>query len=198
MKKIFQGAEAVLYVDDDVLVKERIRKGYRIARLDERLRRSRTRLEATLLREARRIGVDTPQISDVSDFVITMDFIRGERVKDILNSENYKEIIEKVAVAVAKMHEYNIIHGDLTTSNMIFKDERVYFIDFGLGFQSSKTEDKAMDLYLFYHVLESTHWQILDDIWKIFINIYGKTYKEAEKVIKTFHEIEKRGRYKER
>jgi TP53 regulating kinase-like protein len=31
------------------------------------------------------------------------------------------------------LHGVNIIHGDLTTSNMIYKDEDIYLLDFGLG-----------------------------------------------------------------
>lgn len=195
--KIAQGAEAILYRKDGELIKERVKKNYRIQHLDEKLRFRRTRLEANLLREARRVGVATPQVIDVYENTIKMEFISGNRVKEILSFNNYEEIGKKIGLAVAKLHEFNIIHGDLTTSNMILRDDEMYFIDFGLGFHSSKIEDKAVDLYLLFHALESTHWQLLEKVWTVILSAY-KNYKDAERVIKTFHEIKKRGRYVER
>lgn len=194
-----RGAEAVLYLDKDGnLVKERIEKGYRAPQLDKKLRSRRTRLEAKLLREARRAGVATPQVSDVGEDKITMEFVDGDRIRGFLNEENYEHLAKKIGVLIATLHQFDIIHGDLTTSNMILKNDELYLIDFGLGFISSKAEDKAVDLYLLYHALESTHWQIFKNMWRIILKTYNKHYEGAEKVIKTLFEIEKRGRYKER
>lgn len=197
-KVIAQGAEAVLSREDEVLIKERIKKGYRIKEIDEKLRKRRTRSEAKLIREAKRIGIAVPNILDESDFSIKMDFIKGERVKEILNKNNYKEIGKKIAKSIAMLHDHDIIHGDLTTSNMILKNNEIYFIDFGLGFHSSRVEDKAVDLYLLHQALESTHFDILEETWKIILKTYKENYREAEKVIKTLDEIEKRGRYRKR
>ena len=137
-----------------------------------------------------------------------MEFIQGSKIRDILDSSNCEEIGRKIAESVAKLHNYNIIHGDLTTSNMILShtdktDEqsesiRVFFIDFGLGFRSQKTEDKAIDLYLLHEALESTHFDILKKIWKIILETYKQSYDKAEQVIKTLSDIEKRGRYRKR
>ncbi len=212
MKLIAQGEEAKLYQDGKTLIKERVKKGYRIPEIDEKLRASRTRLEAGLLREARRVGVETPQIVDVENFKIKMEFVDGEKVKDLLNRKisdsQIKEIGEKIGKSIALLHEYNIIHGDLTTSNLLLKNDKIYFIDFGLGYQSNRIEDKATDLYLLYHAIESTHWKILDKLWKIILNTYKKQYGQidahsasgnvANKIINTLSAIEKRGRYKER
>ena len=81
---IARGAEAILYKEGEVLIKDRIRKGYRIKELDDKLRKKRTRLEANLLREARRI-VSVPQMIGESGCTIKMEFISGKRVKEILN-----------------------------------------------------------------------------------------------------------------
>jgi len=205
-----RGAEAILYLDEEGnLVKERIKKGYRIPQLDERLRARRTRLESTLLREARRADVLTPQIREVEGYKIKMEFLDGHHVRGLLNEENCEEIAEKIGSTVAKLHAADIIHGDLTTSNMIIRNGELYIIDFGLGFQSKKAEDKAVDLYLLYHALESTHWQVFQKAWKIILKAYTKNYdwsnptfgrqtSSSGKVIKTLAQIEKRGRYKER
>ena len=85
-----------------------------------------------------------------------------------------------------------------STENMILKDSNLYLIDFGLGFHSQKIEDKAIDLYLLHEALESTHFNVLKKIWKVILETYKKSYKEAEKVIKTLSDIEKRGRYQKR
>lgn len=151
MKIIKRGAEAVLYLEDDQLVKERIKKGYRLPEIDVKLRKLRTRKEAKLLSEARRVGVETPRISSVDekDFKIKMDFIDGKRLKEFFNDtddENRKKVAEDVGRLVGILHKNGIVHGDLTTSNMILKDDKVFFIDFGLGEFSNRIEDLATDL----------------------------------------------------
>ncbi len=212
---IAKGAEAVISLNGEI-TKERIKKGYRLQQLDVALRKKRNRTEAALLREARRAGINVPQILEERDFLIKMDFIDGNKVKDIISEDNCAEISTKIAEAVSKLHNRNIIHGDLTTSNMILekrsfsesrrssasskivKDGSVYFIDFGLGFFSPKAEDKAVDLYLLHEALESTHFNILEKAWATILETYRTASSEGGKVIKTLAEIEKRGRYKER
>lgn len=206
-KIIAQGAEAVLK-KNSFLTKERIKKGYRIDELDLKLRKRRTKLEANLLREASRVGVFAPHVLDQTDFSIEMEFVDGIRVKEALAKNNCKAIAEKIGSAIATLHSYNIIHGDLTTSNMILKhinkaDERseskqLFLIDFGLGFFSHKIEDQAVDLYLLREALESTHFDIMEETWLAVLKSYRKGYKDSDKVIKTLSSIEKRGRYRKR
>ena len=85
----------------------------------------------------------------------------------------------------------------MTTSNMILKNEEIYFIDFGLGFISRKIEDKAVDLHLLKEALEARHfehWKILfDDVLKGY-----KNSKDSDKVLKQLEKVERRGRYKEK
>ncbi len=62
-KKILaQGAEAVIYKTDKKVIKDRIRKNYRLSVIDSKLRLSRTKKEARLLRKLQRIGVPVPNI----------------------------------------------------------------------------------------------------------------------------------------
>ncbi|MFH0837038.1 MAG: KEOPS complex kinase/ATPase Bud32 [Candidatus Aenigmatarchaeota archaeon] len=196
MKILSQGAEAVITREDNRVTKDRIKKSYRLDSIDIKLRKRRTRLEVSLLQAARRCGVDVPQVLSSTDTIIEMEFIDGDVVKDIVDEENVDRLANIIGSSIARMHEYNIIHGDLTTSNMILHNDKVYFIDFGLGFQSSKIEDRAVDLYLLHNAIEAAHWQILEKAWKIILNAYKTGYLEADKVIKTLLQIEKRGRYK--
>lgn len=192
---IAQGAEAVIRKDGSSIVKDRVSKGYRIREIDNALRRKRTRLEARLLREARRAGVMTPQVSEEDDFSIKMGFVDGNRVKESVSAVNFKIISEKIGTAVASLHNYNIIHGDLTTSNMILKQGELYFIDFGLGFTSARSEDKATDLHVLREAIEATHFSIAEKFWLSVMNAYRKNYEGSDKVIKALSKIEKRGRY---
>jgi Kae1-associated kinase Bud32 len=199
-KIIQRGAEAVLYLDEDGrLVKERVRKGYRIPEIDEAIRRQRARLEVRLLDKARRSDVDTPMASLTSNYIISMDYIEGKKLKDALNgmsSAEQDKTAEKIGRMVANLHGSDIIHGDLTTSNMILKDERIYLIDFGLGKISRKVEDKATDLFLLREALLSTHFGVSDRVWKNVINTYVQKYSNAREVMARLGIIERRRRYK--
>lgn len=206
MEIIKRGAEAVLYKDvfdgSEILVKERIKKKYRIEELDSRIRKSRTREEVKLMREARACGVPTPQVVriDEKENKIFMEFVGGETVKNFLSGASKAEarkIFDEIGSLVGKLHSNGIIHGDLTTSNMILKDGKIFFIDFGLGMFSRRAEDKATDLHLLYEVLNSTHYKILEICWKSFLNGYRKEYEKAGEIIKQMEEIEKRARYVE-
>jgi len=195
---IAKGAEATISLSGDVVTKDRIAKGYRIPQLDEALREKRNRTEAALMREARRRGVLVPQILEETDFSIRMEFLEGDRVKDIINEHNCIGISATIAETVARLHNGGIIHGDLTTSNVIIKGSDIYFIDFGLGCFSSRAEDKATDLHLLHEALESTHFDILEKAWSTVLAAYKNASGGNWKVIKTLAEIEKRGRYRER
>ena len=202
---IAQGAEAKLYIGtidgQRVLVKERIKKSYRLPQIDEKLRKTRTKEEAKLLTEARRLGVLTPKILDLTDDKIFMEFIDGKRVKELLNSSGEKAVADvclSIGKNIGKLHAANIVHGDLTTSNMILAKNGITFIDFGLGGFSKRMEDKAMDLKLLHQALQSTHWKILRLCWDNILKGYKQEYIEAEEVMQKIGEIEKRARYAKR
>ena len=126
--EIAKGAEAILTRENNIVKKNRIAKNYRIKTIDEKLRKQRTRSEASLIRAARRAGINVPAITDENGFEISMEFVAGSKVKGVFDKDHEK-LAEKIASTVARMHENNIIHGDLTTSNMILKDNEIYFID---------------------------------------------------------------------
>ena len=200
METLFQGAEArIMLKDESTLIKERVPKLYRVGKLDESLRKKRTRSEAKLLCDARCAGVNTPQVFCTDKFSIEMERVSGEKVKDVLYSAD-KQVIDSIAEAigesVARLHSFDIIHGDLTTSNFILSNGRLYIIDFGLGFYSKKTEDKAVDLHLLYQALKSTHFNILKDVWEIILKAYVRNYEDANNIIKSLENIRERGRYK--
>jgi Kae1-associated kinase Bud32 len=200
MEIIQRGAEAVLYLDGrGRLVKERLRKGYRLPELDSALRRQRSRLEVRLLERARRSGVDVPHAQLSANDKITMDYVRGGRLKDVLDGMTRKEadaVARKVGETAAALHSSDIVHGDLTTSNMIMHGGKLYLIDFGLGKVSRKVEDKATDMFLLSEALQSTHFGISGPLWKNIINTYLQKYSDAREVLGRLAKIERRRRYK--
>ena len=196
---ISQGAEAVLRKDKNTIIKDRIPKSYRLPILDERLRRQRTKREAKLLQKASKL-IPVPEVIESDDKEkITMQFIKGEKLSDSLDKmKNKIEVCKMIGKNIAKLHDNNIIHGDLTTSNMIYskKENKLYFIDFGLGFESFKgAEDKAVDLHLIKQALEAKHFKFYESFFNAVLEGY-KTSKHATETLKRLQLVEKRGRYK--
>lgn len=210
---IKKGAEANLYLEPfmkvihqagegRVVVKARIAKRYRLTELDLRLRESRTAQEAKLLSDAKRAGVPTPIVYEVdkSNARIVMEFVGGKQVKlvlDKLKPAKRKELCCIIGRHIARLHRAGIIHGDLTTSNMIVSpDGRIYFIDFGLGGYDSSTEERGVDLHLLKRAFMSTHFTIAEQAYTDVISGYRREFgKGAEEIIKRAKEIESRGRY---
>lgn len=199
-KNIIQrGAEAILYLRDGELVKERISKGYRLKQLDVKIRKQRTKGEAKLMERARVSGVPIPRTRIEDEYRLVMDYVRGRKLKDVLNKMGKREkskVCEKIGEMVANLHANGIIHGDLTTSNMILSRGKVYLVDFGLGKFSSAVEDQAVDLFLLYEALKSTHFLSLEECWGRILKSYSGNYTKAKEVAARIEKIKKRRRYK--
>lgn len=198
MDIIRRGAEATIYLSNNMLIKERIKKSYRIPEIDEELRKKRTRQEANLLIKAKRAGISTPKVFDVEKYIIKMEIIDGIRMKEFINKADNKSIEDvsyKIGRKIGILHNRGIVHGDLTTSNIIYKDENIYFIDFGLGFFTNRTEDFGTDLIVLKEAIKSTHFKHLNIILKNILKGYSTTNNAFDKIFKVMDEIEKRGRY---
>ncbi|MDD1759275.1 MAG: Kae1-associated kinase Bud32 [Methanothrix sp.] len=188
--EIGRGAEAVITLEDGTVRKERIAKNYRLPELDELIRKERTLREARITSDARRHGVPTPIICDVSLFELKMEHLKGEKLKDIITSE----LSEMVGETVGRLHRSGIIHGDLTTSNMILQNDKIYLIDFGLAFYDNSIEAQGVDVHVFFQTLESTHDRPKEHIESFKVG-YMRIYPQAEAVLKRVKEIKARGRY---
>jgi Kae1-associated kinase Bud32 len=190
------GAEAIIYLDHDV-VKDRIKKSYRIDQIDARLRRFRTKREAKILERLQNAGFSSPKlVAHDEKQTVFMEYLEGPKLRDILEKSDYRKLCGQVGKKIASMHNNGIIHGDLTTSNMILKGDEIFFIDFGLSFFSAKLEDKAVDLHLLRQALESKHYTVWNDCFKAALEGYRQEAKDAPEVLKRLELVEKRGRYK--
>ncbi len=199
MQKLAQGAEAIIYKKENRIIKDRFRKTYRAPEIDGALRTFRTRREAKILEKLAEIKLPAPKLKNIDDNKarIEMDFVQGELVKNIFD-KNHKKIAKEIGRKIAILHNNNIIHGDLTTSNMILSSENkeIHLIDFGLSFFSLKAEDKAVDLHLLDRALESKHYKVYPECMEIALNEYKKHSKDAETTLKRYEDVKKRGRYK--
>ncbi|MBI2003863.1 Kae1-associated serine/threonine protein kinase [Candidatus Pacearchaeota archaeon] len=203
LKLIQQGAEAKILFDSskNLIIKDRISKSYRHPILDAQIRKRRTKSETKLLTKASKIINCPTPTHKANIYQIPMPFIKGKKLSENLNKfslEKQKEICREIGSSIAKLHKENIIHGDLTTSNMILVKDKIYFIDFGLGFISRKIEDKAVDLHLLKHALEAKHFQNYEILTKETLNQYKNILgeKESEKIFERIKSVEKRRRYR--
>lgn len=199
LKIIQQGAEAVILLEKNNIIKKRKKKSYRIPEIDNRIRKQRTRSEAKLLTKASKL-ISIPEIIKVDQETkkIIMEFIDGKKLSDYLDKfplKKQKEVCKLIGKSAAKLHDADIIHGDLTTSNMILKNDKIYFIDFGLGFISHKFEDKAVDLHLLKQALEAKHFKNWEILFREVLKTYSKS-KDSKIVLERLKAVEKRGRYK--
>lgn len=199
MKKfLHEGAEAKIYFTDGTVIKERLTKEYRYKEIDRALRKKNTRKEVKLLQKASE-HVPVPKVIAHSDVEMTiqMEFIEGKKLRDVIDSVNRKDIFTRVGKKIAKLHNASIIHGDLTTSNIIIHD-KVYFIDFGLGFISTKVEDKAVDLHIIKKALESKHYMHAEECFGYLLEGYKKENTEFETIMRRLEKVERRGHYKQK
>ncbi|MBI5001519.1 MAG: Kae1-associated serine/threonine protein kinase [Euryarchaeota archaeon] len=204
-EKVFRrGAEAVLtrerWHGREVVRKHRVPKGYRHPVLDEKLRKARLRMEARLMSGARRLGVSVPIIYDidVGSNALVMEFIDGPQAKEALGPMTpgeRKALCTEIGRIAGRLHGGGIVHGDLTTSNMILKGEKVYLIDFSLGEVSSEPEAIGVDLHLLREAFHSAHSSFAPDFDYV-LEGYRETFPGAKAAERTMREIEDRGRYR--
>jgi TP53 regulating kinase and related kinases len=193
MTHIGMGAEAIVTRSDKGILKSRPAKSYRHPQLDAQLRTTRTRHEARILEKAKLAGIPVPDVTVIDDTTLLLSEAKGVQVKEVLDADPL--IAHTIGRMLAALHDQNIIHGDLTTSNMIIDNHHVTLIDFGLSFHSAKEEDKAVDIHLFRQSLESKHHRVLAQSYRHFLQGYRDS-PHAEKVIERLRQVESRGRNK--
>ncbi|KAK6105872.1 Kae1-associated kinase Bud32 [Brugia pahangi] len=210
-----QGAEACLYrcvyFGRKAVMKERFVKTYRHPSLDIILTKERMKAELNALYKCKTMGVDVPTVYfvniDRNFFImeeITSDITARQFIEDFKNKSNFKEIITDFAIRlgqiIAKLHLGGIMHGDLTTSNVLLRNgnpKMIVFIDFGLAEGNATVESKGVDLYVLERAILSTHSEA-----KFFFDSIMKGYelfnrKQYDSVNKKLQEIERRGRKRE-
>ncbi|KAF9436611.1 TP53 regulating kinase [Entomortierella beljakovae] len=204
---IKQGAEAKVYLipycQRQAIVKERFAKAYRHPTLDKKLTSRRVVQEARCLNRCQKALIDTPTVYmvDVDKALIYMEYIEGSSVRDYLVTEigQTPEAQQKVATeigrALGRMHSIDVVHGDLTTSNLLMRQESgsVVLIDFGLSYVSQLIEDKAVDLYVLERAFSSTHPNT-EVMFAQILEAYEQSGKASKQILKKLEDVRMRGR----
>jgi TP53 regulating kinase and related kinases len=207
LQPLHRGAEADLFLSElppwKVVVKRRVRKAYRNGALDAKIRKERTIKEASAIREAKIAGARAPSILgvDIERSTIIMTFIDGTPARDIIDqmgSTRRLALLQELGRQVGSLHSAGIVHGDLTTSNIIVPDEgHPFMIDFGMASRSSGPEDHGTDLHLLQRSLIATHSLGAADSLRSVSKGYREVVGEemARSSLKKAAEIARRGRY---
>ncbi|WAR12395.1 PRPK-like protein [Mya arenaria] len=183
-----QGAEAKVYRENfygrPCISKQRFSKAYRHQILDKSLTLQRLKSEIRAMNKCRNL---------VRDYIVDLQKNDPE-----LAIKKLTPLAGKLGSILGKMHSGKIIHGDLTTSNMLLRGDPenldIVMIDFGLSFAEGLPEDKGVDLYVFERALLSTHPNT-EDLFTEVMEAYKKAnVKEANDVISKLDEVRMRGR----
>jgi TP53 regulating kinase-like protein len=200
---LYRGAEADIYktkfLGEEAILKLRVEKSYRNSALDLEIRRGRTQREVLLLNRSRRMGVSVPHVwfVDQDRCLIVMEFLEGRLVRDALSrgDGDWRMIAEEMGKGVAALHNGDVVHGDLTTSNAMIVDSRLVYFDFGLGEVTGDIEGKAVDLELLSRVMHSTHPWIEGRFLKVFFDVYVENSLGGNEIMERFRRIRGMGRY---
>lgn len=210
---VAQGAEAIVwemeYMGRRAIVKSRIAKPYRHPQLDAQLRSRRLTQEARVLLRLRKAGIPVPAVYelDTRRASLTMQFVRGDTLKVYLHDaagspQRRPAVVALMALTghmVARMHLLAIVHGDLTTSNLLVDpgesdaSPTLWLIDFGLSFSNGTDEDLAVDLYVFERAVISAHSEFAHTLNGAFLTSYADTLKRPQ-VIARLDQVRARGR----
>lgn len=141
---------------------------------------------------------DIDSSATVKDY---MNQILNIEDNDLFIQTKLKAVCSEIGTAIAKLHRHSIVHGDLTTSNMLVREDtnkmvsEFYLIDFGLSQLDAVPEDKAVDLYVLERSLLSTH-KNSEELFTIILEAYCKVYKKkgCSEIINKLEEVRARGR----
>lgn len=186
---IGSGAEASIFLKDNVVCKRRIVKSYRHPDIDRRLRVFRTRREAKIMRSLSGLA---PEVFSVDDVLceIRMSFVSDSTLESVLNADSVEKYMEQLASIVSVMHSRGVVHNDLTTKNVLVSDSSLVLIDFGLSEFSSHVEHVAVDLHVLKESFAAKHPNL--GCWELF----WKCYNPSTELVERLSRVESRGRYK--
>ena len=177
--------------------------------LDTQLTKDRHKSEARSLLKCKQIGVSAPTMflcDNVTNTIVMENISTGVTAKQYIDTrlgqeESRQELIslaKMIGHTVAKMHSAGLIHGDITSSNILVdsnnSDISLVMIDFGLSFQEGSAEDKGVDLYVLERALLSTHPNT-EWLFQEICDSYKKSSgSQAGEIVKKFEDIRMRGR----
>jgi TP53 regulating kinase-like protein len=208
VKLLYRGAEADVFrgkwCGRPAVYKLRKPLLYRLPELDKLIRSQRTVHEAQMIHQSKLAGVSAPHLYYLSppEALLVMEYLKGERLKTLLleaglTRERAEALGQEFGRSIARLHDAGIMHGDLTTSNVIVDGDSLSLIDFGLAIHSQRLEDQAVDLRLIKETLIGAHNSVSKHFMQSLVAGYSSVggRARAEAATKKLAEIERRGRY---
>lgn len=176
-------------------------KTWRAEQLDRRLRAERIRNEARTNIKLMKLGLPTTPILfiDPDTSTIIMEELNGTTVKKMINdcddmgNDAVREALKEMGRIIAIMHNNELLHGDLTTSNFMLHDGKVHAIDFGISFCSGMVEDFAVDLYVMERAFNSSHPD-KSELLNVIYDSYFATVNKGDQIMKRLKKVRSRGR----
>ncbi|KAI5964120.1 BUD32 [Candida pseudojiufengensis] len=185
------------------IIKFRPSKPYRHPKIDLQINKSRTIGEAKFIYKLNKLGIESPSLisCDFNNGIIWMEnlgsYLPNGNISSFKNwlwyleknnldctSDEVKDVCFKVGELIGRLHLNEMIHGDLTTSNVILTDNdgnwKPALIDFGLSTFSGLAEDKAVDLYVLERAITSTHSVFADKYNQWLLDGYESVHSSKE------------------
>ena len=110
----------------------------------------------------------------------------NESIQQHSNKISEKELAYRMGELVGRLHNVGVVHGDLTTSNMMIVEKsnresdgalsfELALIDFGLSKSTVGSEEQAVDLYVLERALLSTHPDLAENFFDLVLEKYKFT-----------------------
>ncbi len=197
-----RGAEASIvnteFYGRKAIKKTRMEKKYRDKELDSRIRNERIRDEFNMLYKLKEYGVNVPVIYDFDryDFSIIMEEIDGITLnKFIRKNGSYGNNIKELGIAIARMHNAHLSHGDLNPNNIMISNNKIYLLDPSMGSVNCTVEDMADDIFLLTESFKSLFSCYSQSLETTFMASYSQVSDHFSVIIDTLNEIRQRRRY---
>ena len=151
------------------------------------------------------LGVRAPAVYsvDAAESTLYVEFVAGATVRAFLrdgaggggDAAARARVLSAVGRAVARLHDGGLVHGDLTTSNMIVReaDGELVLIDFGLAANSTLAEDKAVDLYVLERAVTAAHPD-QKGVFEAILAAYKAASRQWCPTLNRFADVRARGR----
>jgi TP53 regulating kinase-like protein len=141
---------------------------------------------------------------DAAKYLIYMEYIDGQTANAFIQSCSDAalrcRVAREIGAALGHMHNAGVVHGDLTTSNIMLKSVpeaptgmRVVIIDFGLASTLPSIEDRAVDLYVLERAFVSSH-PGCDALIHEVLDAYRFAHKDGAAVLLRLEQVRLRGR----
>lgn len=229
----YQGAESRLYFGshngNQCVIKHRFPKKYRHPLLDKKLTKERTKRERRIIEKiserSKLLGEYMPKVAWSDSSTILMSEIKScETLYDFMTRKpgEAKSLVPLIGQCIAELHNLGVIHGDLTTSNLLivprhssendtsskrmkvadsFHDSHIVIpIDFGLSTGSTHPEERSVDLYVLERAFLSTFYSD-SGFFNLILEHYLENIDEStceplgkDKIVERLHEVRARGR----